>query len=116
MKWLLDKMRDQFKGSHAIALTATQNGYHPAIVQRPVIGVGNAPQYWLDAQMLSFNSVAGGGTLAGNPPRAVTGQALFFQPQMVAAPVQQGNLTGSRQFVGLMSEKSALEIQRGEKF
>ncbi len=115
MKWLLDAMRDKFKGSHSIALTATQAGYHPSVRQRPVIGVGGVPQYFLDAQMLSLNSIAGGGTLSGNPPKTINGPLLAFQPNISGGPTQTGNLVSSRVYMGLLAERGVMPSARGEK-
>lgn len=93
--------RGEMARSHKITVTAPSAiGYNNTMVQRPVIGVGNAPQYWPNAFFLGFNSIAGGGTIAGNPPAAAR-TVLDFQAHTIGGEVQRGTLTPSRQLVGL---------------
>lgn len=84
------------------------------MVQREVIGVGNAPQYWLDGQMIAFNSVVGGGTIAGNPPAsAIGGPILDWQTHTFGGPTLRGTLTPSRELVGLAAKPNfSLEERR----
>lgn len=90
--------------SHRISVTVPSRiGYNPSMVQREVIGVGNAPQYWLDGQMLAFNAISGGGTLAGNAPASgIGGPILDWQTHTFGGPTQRGTLTPSRELVPLM--------------
>jgi hypothetical protein len=91
------------RNSHKLAITQKSAiGYNPVMVQREVIGVGNAPQYWLDGQMIGFNAISGGGTIAGNPPASAIGAPILdWQAHTFGGPTQTGTLTQSREYVGL---------------
>ena len=98
---LVAMARGELANAHKVAVTKPSPvGYNNTMVQRPVIGVGNAPQYWPNAFFVGFNSIAGGGTIAGNPPAAAR-TVLDFQMHMIGAPSQRGTLTPSRQLVPL---------------
>jgi hypothetical protein len=96
-------MNDELRASHKLAVTVpSRAGYNNVMVQRPVIGVGNAPQYASNAFFVGFNSLAGGGTIAGNAPASgIGGPVLNFQTHTIGGPTQRGTLTPSRQYVGL---------------
>jgi len=96
-------MNGELRAAHKLAITTPSRvGYNNVMVQRPLIGVGNAPQYWSNAQFVGFNSLAGGGTIAGNAPAGGIGAApLDWQTHTIGAPTQAGTLTPSRQLVPL---------------
>lgn len=111
---LFQKLRTVFGAPDpGVPLTSTQgSGYHPRIVRRPVIGVGNAPQWTPEAQMLSFNAVSGGGTITGNPPAAISGPMLDFAPNKVGAPIQHGTFVQSRDYTGLLPQSFMMPGKR----
>lgn len=101
---LVAMARGELASAHKVAVTTPSPvGYNNTMVQRPVIGVGNAPQYWPNAFFVGFNSIAGGGTIAGNAPAAAR-TVLDFQTHTIGAPTQRGTLTPSRQLVPLYAQ------------
>lgn len=96
--------RGELSNAHKVAITKPFSvGYNNTMIQRPVIGVGNAPQYWPNAFFVGFNSIAGGGTIAGNPPAAAR-TVLDWQEHTIGAPTQKGTLTPSRELVPLFAQ------------
>lgn len=106
--------RDAFRKSHTLEITQPSSaGYNGRMVQRPVIGVGNAPQYWPDMQFIGFNSIAGGGTIAGNAPASgIGGPVLDWQTHTFGGPTQRGTITPSRELVGLAPQSLVLGDRR----
>lgn len=102
----VNTLRAAFGGAHRVQITVPSPlGYNPQMVQRPIIGVGNAPQYWLDGQCIAYNSIAGGGTIAGNAPASgIGGPILDWQNHTIGGPTQHGTLTQSRRLVGLAGQ------------
>lgn len=96
-------MNGELRAAHKIATSVpSRAGYNNVMVQRPVIGVGNAPQYWSNAHFVGFNSLAGGGTIAGNAPASAIGAPpLNWQSHTIGGETQRGTLTPSRQLVPL---------------
>lgn len=112
---LVTRIIDKTLGTaHRLAITVPSKiGYNPQMVQRPVIGVGNAPQYWIDAQMIAYNAISGGGTIAGNAPASgIGGPILDWQTHTFGGPTQTGTLTPSRELVPLAPENWAVEDRR----
>jgi hypothetical protein len=112
--WLARRANDTFKKSHTLETTVPSAiGYNGRMVQRPVIGVGNAPQYWPDMQAIARNSIAGGGTIAGNPPASgIGGPLLDWQTHTFGGPVQRGTITPSRQLTGLAPQSLVIKDRR----
>lgn len=107
LKRLIADLRATFSGSHKIPVMRDGGtiGYNPVMVQRPIIGVGNAPQYWLDAQMVGFTAITGGGTMPTHgPPRPCGGPNLDWQTHTFGGVTQSGTLTPSRQLVPLAQQ------------
>lgn len=101
---IITGMNDALRNAHKIGVTQPSKiGYNNVMVQRPVIGVGNAPQYWSDAFFVGYNSIVGGGTIAGNPPAAAR-TVLDFQQHTIGGPTQSGTLTASRELVPLFAQ------------
>lgn len=104
----LDKLvamaRGEMANAHRVPITQPSPiGYNNQMIQRPVVGVGNAPQYWSNAFFVGFNSIAGGGTIAGNAPAAAR-TVLDFQMHTIGAPTQNGTLTPSRELIPLAAQ------------
>jgi hypothetical protein len=99
-------MNERLRASHKLSVTVPSViGYNNTMVQCDVIGIGNAPQYASNAQFIARNSIAGGGTIAGNPPASALGAPpLNFQTHTIGGPTQKGTLTPSRQYVPLAAQ------------
>lgn len=108
---LLTKLKATFAGSHRLPVTVPSDiGLNVSMVQRPVLGVGNAPQYWPDMQTVAFNAISGGGTLPTiGPPMPTGGPMLDWQTHTFGGPTQTGTITPSRQLVGLADSKTLEE-------
>ena len=105
---LFSKVKVTFAGSHRLPVTLpTDVGLNVSMVQRPVLGVGNAPQYWPDMQLIPFSAITGGGTMpTQGPPMPTGGPLLDWQTHTFGGPTQVGTITPSRQLVGLADSKT----------
>lgn len=89
----------KFQGTSRTTLTQSAGGetYSPTMLLRPLLGIGNAPQYALEAQQVALASLNGGGTFPVNPaPSAVSGPPLDFARHMSGGLTAAGTMVDSR--------------------
>ncbi len=95
---ITDIIRKLFDGKTGQVLTDSPGAgvFDPIMRLRPMIGDGNAPQYFLDMQQVSRASVTGGGVIPRfAPPRTINNAPLDFAMQVIGG-ANSGTLVDSR--------------------